>query len=162
MTLLNPSPSFYKRFVVDIINGRKIGNEDNFLKLLNAYHPKVNFTVEINPNKFLDTNIHVNSHGKVSTTVHRKPFKKPIHWSSRVPKRYKRNSITGELYRAKRISDDVEEMVKKIKDKFCKANYPKRFVESVINEFKKKDPMKKKVNLHSYHHPSSKKRNNSC
>ena len=90
-------------------------------------------------NKFLDTNIHVNSHGKVSTTVHRKPFKKPIHWSSRVPKRYKRNSITGELYRAKRISDDVEEEVKKIKDKFCKANYPKRFVESVINEFKKKE-----------------------
>ena len=32
----------------------------------------------INPNKFLDTNIHVNSHGD---------------WSSRISKRYKRNSI---------------------------------------------------------------------
>lgn len=43
------NPSFYKRYVDDIINRRKIGNEDNFLKLWNAYHPKVNFTVEINP-----------------------------------------------------------------------------------------------------------------
>ena len=59
--------------------------------------------------------------------------------SSRVPKSYKRNSITGELYRVNRISDGVEEEVKKINDKLSKANYPNRFVESVINEFKKKE-----------------------
>ena len=48
----------------------------------------------------------INNQRRVVTTVHRKPYKKSIHWSSRVPKRYKRNAITGELHRATKISDE--------------------------------------------------------
>ena len=92
---------------------------------------------------------------------HQKPWKsyrhcpqkvvqKAVHWSSRVPKQYERNAITGELHRAKRISDDVEEEVLKIKEKFRKANYPARFVESVNADESTMIPLQhylKKINL---------------
>ena len=35
--------------------------------------------------------------GKVETSVYRKPNKIPVQWKSKVPKRYKRNAINGDL-----------------------------------------------------------------
>ena len=55
------NPLFYKRYVDDIIYRRKIENEDRFLKSLNSYHPKFNFTVEVNPAKFLVGSCHYRS-----------------------------------------------------------------------------------------------------
>ena len=43
---------------------------------LNSYHPYMNFTVEVNPSKFLDTNIKV-ANDKVETSFYRKPNKMP-------------------------------------------------------------------------------------
>ena len=43
-----------------------------------------------------------------NTIVHRKTIKLRIHWSSKVPKRYKRNPIFGDLHSAKRISTDFD------------------------------------------------------
>ena len=144
------NPSFYKCYVDDIINRRKIGNEDNFLNLLNAYQPKVNFTIEINPNKFLDTNIHVNSHGEVSSTaVHRK---------------HSRNQSIGHL----EFQNDTREieseedfiaqreflMMLRKKLRILKISFVKQTTWSVSSKVlsaslrrKKKGPMKKKMNL---------------
>ena len=63
----------------------------------------------------------------------------PFHWTSTVPKIYKRNIIIGELYRSKRISSDFNEEVKRIRLKFIKAGYPFKFIESVIRNFQYDD-----------------------
>ena len=101
---------------------------------INTFHSKVNFTIEVNPEKFLDTKITINN-GDITTEVYRKPRKFPPPWSSHIPKRYKRNIINGDLNRAYRISTDFEKEKDRIKTKFCKANYPFRYVQSVINQF---------------------------
>ena len=51
------------------------------------------------------------------------------------PKRYKRNTINGNLYRSKRISSNLDEKIILMREKFMKADYPSRFINSVINEF---------------------------
>ena len=50
-------PLFYKRFVDDVINTRKKSKPDSLLISLNSYNSNIDFTVEVNPSKFLDTNI---------------------------------------------------------------------------------------------------------
>ena len=75
---------------------------------MSTYHPKINFTVEQDPNKFLDTSIKIDK-GLCSTRVFRKPNKVPMHWHSKAPVRYKRNAINGDLHRAKRISSNFKE-----------------------------------------------------
>ena len=67
--------------------------------------------------------------------VHRTSTKLPIPWSSKVPKRYKRNAIIGDLHRSKRISMNFADEVKHIKSKFLRADYPLRFVDSIIRNF---------------------------
>ena len=44
--------------------------------------------------------------------------KLPVHWSSKISTKYKRNVITGEYHRAKRIADDFNFEVKCIAKKF--------------------------------------------
>ena len=105
--------------------------------IINNYHPKITFTVEENPEKFLDTNIKITD-GKVTTSVHRKVNKLPTHWSSRVPKRYKRNTINGDLHRSYVISSNFENEKSLIKEKYLSAGYPIRFIESVIQQFGEK------------------------
>jgi len=100
-------PKFYRRYVDDIYNRRKKNTEDILFKELNSYHPNINLTVEINPTKFLDTKL-ICVNGVYKTMVNRKETKLPIHWSSKIPKRYKRNSVLGDLHRAKRISSDFQ------------------------------------------------------
>ena len=83
-----------KHFVDDVINTSKKNTPDLLITLLNSYHPNINLPVEVNPTKFLDSNI------KIETSVYRKPNKIPVHWRSKVPKRYTRNAINGDLNRS--------------------------------------------------------------
>ena len=64
-----------------------------------------------------------------------KPGKLPVFWSSKVPKRYKRNAINGELHRALRISSNFEEEKRRIKKKYLDVGFPSRFIDSVIRDF---------------------------
>ena len=128
-------PSFYKRFVDDIITRRKKNQPDLLLEKMQSFHHKIKFTVEENPDKFLDTKIIVRDNGTCKTKVYRKPNKVPPHWLSKTPIRYKRNAITGDLHRAKNISSTYQEEVKTIQNKFENAGFPKRFVSSVIDNF---------------------------
>ena len=120
-------PIFYKRYVDDIINHRKKHEEDLLFKKLTNYHPKIKLTIDINPPKFLDTEIII-SNNEAFTSAHRKESKLPVPWESKVPKHYKRNSLLGELHRAKKISSNFQKEIKNIKEKFSKANVPLRFV----------------------------------
>ena len=64
---------------------------------LNNYHENIKLTIEISPSKFLETQI-IYVEGKYITKFHRKESKIPIHWSSKIPERYKRNTITTDLH----------------------------------------------------------------
>ena len=59
--------------------------------------------IEINPNKFLDSEI-IENKGVIETKVYRKTTKLPVPWSSNILKRYKRNTTNTDLCRAKRIA----------------------------------------------------------
>ena len=120
-----------------IIHRRLKGVPDNLLTSLNAYHAKIKFTVEVNPEKFLDTKI-IEKNGRYTTRVYRKPSKLPVPWSSNVPKRYKLNTINGDLYRSSRISSNFDEEKSNIRANYQNADYPPRFINSVISVFEKR------------------------
>ena len=87
----------------------------------------------MNPKRFLDTEIRSNGN-RFETNVFHKDTKLATHWSSAVPKGYKRNSILGDLHRGKAISSYFVHEVKYIPKKYKKAGYPYRFIEHVIND----------------------------
>ena len=127
-------PIFYKRYIAQIYNRRQKNTSDVLYEALNNYHRKIKLTIETNPQRFLDTEItHIN--GTKETRVHRKKTNLLIPWTSNIPKRYKRNSIRTELYRAKRISSNFTSQVTAIRNKFESAGYPKRFFNCIIREF---------------------------
>ena len=144
MDLVVPSSSkFYKRYVDDIKVRRKKVISDQLFESINKYHPILKLTIETNPSKFLDTGIIQEENGTLLFKVHDNENKIPFHWSSAVPKRYKRNIILGELHRAKRISSNFLSEVVRIKNKYMAAGYPVKYIESVIRSFseEKDDPI---------------------
>ena len=86
------NPVFYRRYVDDIYNRRKINKKDDLYEVLNKYHKNIKLAVEKSPSKFLDTRLLVNN-GIYETHLYRKETKIPTHWSSSIPKRFKRNAI---------------------------------------------------------------------
>ena len=134
------NPQFYKRYIDDMITRRKKNVPDLLLQKMSSYHPKINLTVELNPEKFLDTRLLISSTGTVKTKVYRKPNKLPLHWFSKTPIRYKRNAIIGDLHRSKRISSHYDDEVEIIKNKYLTAGFPFRFVNSVVDNFNNPRP----------------------
>ena len=86
--------------------------------------------------KFLNTKL-TNINGTYNFNVYRKNTNLPSPWTSKTPKRYKRNTVNGDLHRWKRISSNFDEEMPLIKEKFLKAGYPLCFINSVVNEFQK-------------------------
>ena len=86
------NPIFYRRYVDDIYNRRKINKKDDLYEALNKYHKYIKLAIEKIPSMFLDTKLIINI-GIYETQVCRKETKIPTHWSSNIPKRYKRNAI---------------------------------------------------------------------
>ena len=128
---------FYKRFVDDVITRRSINQPDLIFSEINEYHPNIKFTTETNPRKFLDTELIIIDN-KIITSVYRKPNKLPIHWSSKIPKRYKLNMINADLNCSYRISMDFQAEKEIIIKKFLNADFPTRFIHSVIKQFEEK------------------------
>ena len=128
------NPPLYRRYVDDSYNRRKKRIPDELLQALNSYHRNIRHTVEENPDKFLDTKIS-RENGETVTSVYEKPGKLPVFWSSKVPKRYKRNAITGELHRARKIASNFSAEIERIKNKYINVGFPSRFVDAVIRDF---------------------------
>lgn len=125
---------FYKRFVDDIITKRFKNQPDTLFEFLNNYHPSIKLTIEVNPQKFLDTKI-VLKNNSCQTEVFRKETKLTPHWSSCVPKRYKRNAINGDLTRANCISSNFKKEKLRIWSKYEQADYPSTFIKRVFNDY---------------------------
>ena len=94
----------------------------------------------------MDTEI-IENKGVIETKVYRMITKLPVSWASNIPKRYKRNTINTDLYRAKRIATNLDNELVIIKKKFLAANYPHRFINSVINTFVEKENTKEEEYL---------------
>ena len=75
----------------------------------------------------------------MKTKVNRKDTKLPVSWNSKIPKQYKRNMLLGDLHRAKKISSNFVEEKKTIKTKYIKAEFPLRFINSIVNSFEEKE-----------------------
>ena len=84
----------------------------------------------------MDTKL-TNINGAYKFKVYRKNTKLPSTWTSKTPKRYKRNTINGDLHHSRRISPNFDEEIPLIKEKFVKTDYPLCFINSVANEFQK-------------------------
>ena len=115
---------FYKIFVGDIINKLYVVRPDNLFLALNTNNPNIKCTIE---DKFFDTKI-IHNNGIFTTKFNWKERKLPVHWASRIPKRYKRYSIISDLNRALHVSSFV-------KDEILNADYPLRFINSVREWF---------------------------
>ena len=103
---------------------------------LNSYHANIKLTIQVNPSNFLDTKL-ANINDTYKFNVYRKNIKLLPPWTSKTPKRYKRNTVNGNLHRSKRISSNFDKEIPLIKEIFMKADYPLRFINSVVNKFQK-------------------------
>ena len=98
-------PIFYKRYVNDMYVQRKKNYVDKLFEELNSHNENVKLTLEVNLTNFLDTEL-IRESGEITMQVFSKSTNLPVHWSSKISIRYKRNVVTGELNRAKRIASD--------------------------------------------------------
>ena len=59
----------------------------------------------------------------------------PVHWSSKVLFRYKKNAVNGELLRVKKIFLNFQLERARIKEKFLKTSFLHKVIENTINIF---------------------------
>ena len=90
----------------------------------------------MNPSKFSDTKFN-NNDAAYKFNVYPKNTTLPSPWTTKVPKRCKRNTVNCDLRHSKRILSNFDEDILMIKKKFMKADYLLRFINSVVNEFQK-------------------------
>ena len=90
----------YKRFVDDIYSKGNKSQQVVLFEVLNNFHLNIKLTTEVNPVKFLDTKIILNNEVVVTTQIYLKENKKAVPWVCNIIKRYKRNTISGDLDRS--------------------------------------------------------------
>ena len=73
--------------------------------------------------------------GIIEISVAVKESKIRNHWSSAVPKKYKRNAILGDLHRAYKVSSNFELEKQRIKKKYLSVNFPYIFIQSTSNSY---------------------------
>ena len=56
-----------------------------------------------------------------------------MHWSSKIPLRYKRSTITGELQRVNRTASNVSNEIKRIKIKYLQVGFPIHIVNVFVD-----------------------------
>ena len=123
---------FYERFVDGIYSKRNKSRLDVLFETLNNFYPNIKLTIEVNPVEFLNTKVILNNEGVITTQIYRKENKKTVPWVSKIPKRYKRNTISVDLHRSRKLASNFDIEIRAIKAKYNQAGYPRRFMESVI------------------------------
>ena len=76
-------PKLYKRYANDIHSQWVKKQQNKLFKKLNNYHLNIKLTIELNPSKFLDTEIMI-KHGIIETSVVVKESKIPNHCPQKV------------------------------------------------------------------------------
>ena len=107
--------------------------EEEKINLIN-YLKSSNYTVEVCLKKFLDIKLFYENNTIKTKFYHNKRML-PVHWSSPISKQYKRNAITNDLNRTADIASIPGNEIPQIKCKLLNADYPHRFINSVIKQF---------------------------
>ena len=107
--------------------------EEEKINLIN-YLKSSNYTVEVCLKKFLDIKLFYENN-TIKTKVYHNKRMLPVHWSSPISKQYKRNAITNDLNRTAGIASVPGNEIPQIKCKLLNADYPHRFINSVIKQF---------------------------
>ena len=141
----NP-PSFYRRYVDDIfclMNDE--GHANDFLVYLNAKHPNIKFTMEIEKDKklpFLDVLIS-SQHGNLETSVYRKNTFTGLFMNFRsfLPETYKLGLISTLIDRTYKISQNrgiFNFEFRKVKEFLGKNAYPPSLVDRQLKRYLRK------------------------
>ena len=132
---------FYKRYVDDTYMWKKKNDVDKLFEELNSHDENIKRTLEVNPTKFLDTEL-VRENGEITMQVFSKSPKLPVYWSSKIPVSYKDNAISGEINRAKRIAPDFNKELKRMWQKYRNAGFSLIFINKTIcNVERRKEEM---------------------
>ena len=132
---------FYKRYVDDTYMWKKKNDVDKLFEELNSHDENIKQTLEVNPTKFLDTEL-VRENGEITMQVFSKSPKLPVYWSSKIPVSYKDNAISGEINRAKRIAPDFNKELKRMWQKHRNAGFSLIFINKTIcNVERRKEEM---------------------
>ena len=107
--------------------------EEEKINLIN-YLKSSNYTVEVCLKKSLDIKLFYENN-TIKTKVYHNKRMLPVHWSSPISKQYKRNAITNDLNRTADIASVPGNEIPQIKCKLLNADYPHRFINSVIKQF---------------------------
>ena len=94
----------------------------------------MNYATEVRTDKFLDIKT-LYEHNKITIKIYRYGRKLQVHWSSKISKRCKRNTIATDLNRAAPIISYPISKIPIIQGKFQYTDYPDRFINSVIKCF---------------------------
>ena len=130
-------PKLSKRYVNNIYSKWIKNQLDKPFQKLNNYHQNIKLTIEVNSSKFLDMEIMINNDITEASVVVAES-KIPNHWSSAVPKKYKRNAILGDSHRLHKISSNFELEKQRIKKKFLSVSFPYSFIQSTFNSYLQK------------------------
>ena len=112
-----PKLQYYRRYVDDIFVVITYDYLNNFLNIINSFHPAIKFTVETElagQFSFLDVKINRLVSSGLSTNIVTSVYRKPtftglfINWNSWCPKKYKISIIKGLHERARRLCTTEE------------------------------------------------------
>ena len=129
------------RYVDDTFTILKEDQIENIKMVLNAYHPKINFTHEVEADNilpFLDVKVLKNADNTFSSSVYRKQTDTNVyvHWKAHAPKIWKIGTLKGLFRRAFLVSSTDESLkieIDYLKQVFTKINeYPKTVVENTL------------------------------
>ena len=99
-----------------------------------SYSKSSNYTVEVYLEILLEIKL-IYENNTITTKVYHNKRKLPVHWSSPISKKYKRNAIANDLNRTADIASVPGNEIPQIKCKLLNADYPHRFINSVIKQF---------------------------
>ena len=136
LTTAPVSPSFWKRFVDDVISAVSQDEIVVLLQHLNSIEPSIQFTVECEIDgklPFLDTRVQRTTDGKLETVVYRKPTHtdKYLSFNSHHPRSHKRFVVTTLFQRAKNLTSNNnarENECQYVTNILKENNFPKSFV----------------------------------
>ena len=136
LTTAPVSPSFWKRFVDDVISAVSQNEIVVLLQHLNSTGPSIQFTLERETDgklPFLDTYVQRTTDGKLETVVYRKPTHtdKYLSFNSHHPRSHKNSVVTTLFQRAENLTsnkDGRENECQYATNVLKENNYPKSFL----------------------------------
>lgn len=140
---MSQSPSnFCYRYVHNTYNRRNKIQPDRLFERINKYNTNINLTFEVNSSKFQDTKTYGDS-TEIKCFAYYKEMKLSFYQTSPIPNHYKQEDTIGELHCVKNLTSNFEWEVPIIRDKYIKAGYLFRFINSVTDVFDqvKEDPL---------------------